>query len=54
MAQTLETIIAINATVGNGFSAVGSTLTQLGSMVNGLSQELINFGKDSVNIYREY
>ena len=52
--QRLETIIAINAEVGNGFSAVGSTLTQLGSMVNGISQELIDFGKDSVNIYREY
>ena len=52
--QTLETVIAINARVGNGFSKVGATLTELGSMVNGVSQQLINFGKDSVNVYREY
>lgn len=52
--QTLETVIAINARVGNGFSQVGATLTELGSMVNGISQQLINFGKDSVNVYREY
>lgn len=52
--QTLETVIAINARVGNGFSQVGSTLSELGSMVNGVSQQLINFGKDSVNVYREY
>lgn len=52
--QTLETVIAINARVGNGFSQVGATLTELGSMVNGVSQQLINFGKDSVNVYREY
>ncbi|WP_302554217.1 phage tail tape measure protein [uncultured Bilophila sp.] len=29
-------------------------MTELGSMVNGVSQQLINFGKDSVNVYREY
>lgn len=52
--QTLETVIAINAKVGNGFSQVGATLTELGSMVNGVSQQLINFGKESVNVYREY
>ncbi|MDO4647635.1 MAG: phage tail tape measure protein [Eubacteriales bacterium] len=52
--QTLETIIAINAKVGNGFSEVGATLTELGSLVNGMSQKLIDFGKDSVNVYREY
>lgn len=52
--QTIETVIAINARVGNGFSQVGATLTELGSMVNGVSQQLINFGKDSVNVYREY
>ena len=52
--QTLETVIAINARVGNGFAQVGATLTELGSMVNGVSQQLINFGKDSVKVYREY
>lgn len=52
--QTLETVVAINARVGNGFSQVGATLTELGSMVNGISQQLINFGKESVTVYREY
>ena len=52
--QTIETIIAINARVGKGFAQVGATLTELGSMVNGVSQQLINFGKDSVKVYREY
>lgn len=54
MAQTLTTTILINAKTGSGFAAVGATLTELGSLVDGVSQELINFGKDSVNVYREY
>lgn len=52
--QTLQTIIAINAKVGNGFSEVGATLTELGSLVNGMSQKLIDFGKESVDVYRDY
>ena len=54
MAQTLETIISINAKTGNGFSDVGNTLTQLGSMVSEVSEQLINFGTESVNVYRAY
>ena len=54
MAQTIQTNIVINARTGNGFSAVGATLTELGSLVNGVSQELINFGKESVEVYRNY
>ena len=53
-AQTLTTNILINASTGNGFSKVGNTLTELGSIVNGLSSELINFGKDSIDVYRNY
>lgn len=54
MAQNLTTNIVINAKTGNGFSAVGATLTELGSLVNGISQKLINFGEDSVKVYRDY
>lgn len=54
MSQTLETIIAINATIGNGFSQVGTTLTQLGNMIDGLSDKLIGFGKESLNTYKDY
>ena len=52
--QTLETIIAINAKVGNGFAAVGATLTELGSLIGGTSRELINFGKESAEVYKDY
>ena len=52
--QTLETIIAINARVGNGFSQVGQTLTELGSIVNGVSQQLIQFGEESIEVYKDY
>lgn len=54
MAQQLTTNIVINATVGNGFSELGNTLTMLGSQVDQISQQLINFGKDSLNVYEEY
>ncbi len=54
MAQNLQTNIVINAKTGNGFSEVGNTLSELSSLVNGISQELINFGQDSANVYREY
>lgn len=52
--QTIQTTIAINATVGNGFSKAGATLTELGTLVNGVSQQLIEFGKDSIGVYRDY
>ena len=54
MAQNLTTNIVINAKTGNGFSEVGNTLTELGGIVNGLSQDLINFGRESTEVYREY
>ena len=54
MAQTLQTNIVINARTGNGFSEVGNTLAELGSIVNDISQQLISFGVDSANVYRDY
>lgn len=51
--QTLQTNIVINANA-NGFTEAGSTISQLGSTINGLSQQLINFGKESVEVYRQY
>lgn len=50
----LTTNIVINARTGNGFSQVGQTLTEMGTIVNGLSQQLIHFGEDSVKVYRDY
>lgn len=54
MAQNLTTNIIINAKTGNGFGKVGATLTEMGMIVNGISQQLIDFGEDSVKVYRDY
>lgn len=54
MAQTLTTSIVINAKAGSGFDQVGNTLMELGSVVDGISQKLISFGKESVTVYRDY
>ena len=52
--QQLTTNIVINAKTGNGFSKVGSVLAEMGSIVNGISQELITFGQESVQVYADY
>lgn len=52
--QTLETLIRINGQVGSGFYQIGSTLTSLGIEIDRISQKLINFGKESVTVYRDY
>lgn len=54
MGQTLSTMILINAKAGSGFAQVGNTLMTLGAMVNQISDQLIEFGKDSVKVYRNY
>lgn len=54
MAQTLETIIAINATIGSGFGQVGSTLSQLAAQLSGLTGGIIDFGKESLETYKNY
>lgn len=54
MAQMLQTNIVINSRVGNGFANVGSTLMEMSSLVSGLSQQLIDFGKESTQVYRNY
>ncbi len=53
MAQTLQTNIVINAT-SNGFGEIGNTLSVLGAQIDAVSQHLINFGKDSLNVYQDY
>lgn len=53
MAQTLQTNIVINA-VSNGFGEIGNTLSVLGAQIDELSTRLINFGKDSINVYKDY
>ena len=52
--QTLNTNIVINAKVGNGFSDIGNTLAQIASIVQPVSDKLIDFGKQSIEVYRGY
>lgn len=52
--QTITTSIVINAKTGTGFTEVGNTLTEMGTMISGLSDQIINFGKDSASTYRDY
>ena len=54
MAQKLQTIVTLSGEVDNSFGRIGSELTNLGNQLNGLSQELINFGTDGVNKYVNY
>lgn len=52
--QTLQAIIAISGRVDNSFGQIGEALIGLGSQIDGISQKIIDFGKESVNIYRDY
>lgn len=52
--QTLNTNIVINAKVGNGFSDIGNTLAQMASIIQPVSDKLIDFGKQSIEVYRGY
>ena len=52
--QTLQTVITLSGRVDNSFGAIGSALTNLGSQINGISQRIIGFGKESVKTYAEY
>ncbi len=54
MSQTLETVIALRGRVDNSVAALGDRLTLLGSQVNRISQQLIRFGKDSLEVYKNY
>ncbi len=54
MAQTLETVIALRGRVDNSVAVLGDRMTLLGSQVNRISQQLIRFGKDSLEVYKNY
>lgn len=52
--QTLQTIIAISGRVDNSFGQIGEALIGLGSQIDGISQKIIDFGKESVETYVKY
>ena len=55
MAQKeLHAVVVIGGRVDNTFTRIGDSLVQMSSMVEGVSRELINFGKDSVKVYSDY
>ena len=54
MGSTLESTIILNGRVGSGFDTIGNTLLELGSEVEQVSEKIINFGRQSVETYKDY
>lgn len=55
MAQKqLQAVVVIGGRVDNSFMRMGNALVQMSSMVEGVSQKLIDFGKDSIKVYSDY
>lgn len=46
--------IVLNGKVGSGFEAIGNTLMQMGAELETVSNKIINFGKESVDVYKNY
>lgn len=55
MAQkTLNMGVVLFGRVDNTFGQIGQSLVQLGAQVDQISQKLIDFGKESIQVYRDY
>ena len=55
MAQkTLEAFVVISGRVDNTFGQIGTALINMGQTIDQISSKLINFGKESVEVYRDY
>lgn len=55
MAQkTLNAFVVIGGHVDNTFNRIGTELVNLGSTVDEISEKLINFGKESLDVYKSY
>ncbi len=52
--KTLNAWVVLGGKVDSSFTQLGNNLVMLGSSIDGISQKLINFGKESVNTYRNY
>lgn len=52
--QILQTVIALSGRVDNSFGQIGEALLGVGSQIDALSQQIINFGKESVEEYVDY
>ena len=55
MAQkTLNAFVVIGGKVDDSFGQIGQELVNLGSTVDEISSKLINFGKESLEVYKDY
>lgn len=55
MAQrTLNAFVVIGGRVDNSFGQIGTALINLGSTVDEISSKLLNFGKESLNVYKDF
>ncbi|MGN0996012.1 MAG: phage tail tape measure protein [Candidatus Ventricola sp.] len=52
--QILRTMIVLSGNVDNSFGRLGAALTNLGSQVDTLSRQVIDFGKESLESYAGY
>lgn len=52
--QILQTVVALSGRVDNSFGQIGEALLGVGSQIDALSQQIINFGKESVEEYVDY
>ena len=55
MAQkTLNAFVVISGRVDNTFGQIGTALINMGQTIDQISSKLINFGKESIEVYRDY
>ena len=55
MAQkTLNAFVVLSGQVDNTFGEIGTALINMGNTVDQVSQKLLNFGKESLNVYKDY
>lgn len=54
MSRELRTDIVVGGKAHSSFYQLGNELQSMGNMVNGLSEKLITFGKESVETYSSY
>lgn len=55
MAQaTLQATVILGAQVDNTFSLIGDAFTTMGGIIDGVSRQLLDFGKDSLGVYQDY
>ena len=55
MAQkTLNAFVVLGGRVDNTFGEIGTALITMGGTVDEVSQKLLNFGKESLNVYKDY